>query len=188
MKRLLIALSLAASLFASAATNVATNTPLPDPVAAIKAAAPSNLNEVVISMLSGVKDAGGEIYTASKTAISKSVDFAVQQAPDVVHQFIVWHLIEQLTYYVLWMIPVALLLYGSKLIKRHYTDSVAGGTKWRDDDKGLNVFLRFVAVVAAVIVLMASTANVGIKAAQIGFAPKVFILDYVIKEAKELKN
>jgi hypothetical protein len=39
----------------------------------------TNLQAIVVDILRGAKNASGEIYQASKTAIVKSVDFALEQ-------------------------------------------------------------------------------------------------------------
>lgn len=44
----------------------------------------TTINDAVIDILRGVKGASGEIYQASKTAITKAVDFTMEQAPLVV--------------------------------------------------------------------------------------------------------
>ena len=44
----------------------------------------ATINDAVIDILHGAKTASGEIYQASKTAITKAVDFTIEQAPLVV--------------------------------------------------------------------------------------------------------
>lgn len=46
------------------------------------------INSVLIDILKGAKDAGSEIYGASKSGIVKAVDFAQEQAPMVVQEFL----------------------------------------------------------------------------------------------------
>ena len=64
----------------------------------------ATLNDVVIDILRGAKSAGSEFYQASKSAVVASVDFAKQQVPDVVEQFLKWKITEKVVYIVGWII------------------------------------------------------------------------------------
>jgi len=72
MKKLILALLvgvIAIPVFAQ--TN---QTVLEQATATAKATISTNLNEVIVDILRGVKTAGSEVYQASKQAITKSVD------------------------------------------------------------------------------------------------------------------
>jgi hypothetical protein len=75
LKHLLILLSTTTLLYGAES-----NQPGPT-LETVKIAAQTNLNQVMIEILSGVKTAGSEIYDASKSALKKSVDFVSEQAP-----------------------------------------------------------------------------------------------------------
>lgn len=70
----------------------------------VSAEAQETLNGVLIDMLKGVKTASGEIYDASRTGITKAVDFAMEQAPLVVQEFLKWKMAEAIISLIFWVI------------------------------------------------------------------------------------
>ena len=48
------------------------------------------INNVLVNILRGAQDASSEIYGASKVGIIKAVDFASEQAPLVIQEFLAW--------------------------------------------------------------------------------------------------
>jgi hypothetical protein len=94
----------------------------------------TNLNEVVISMLQGVKTASGEIYDASKTAIIKSVDFASEQAPLVVKEFLHWKMAQAVIYAIIWIIPsLAFFWFARKARLLAKSDKIPENDKYTTD-------------------------------------------------------
>ncbi|RTK98591.1 MAG: hypothetical protein EKK57_11375 [Proteobacteria bacterium] len=69
------------------------------------------LNSVLIDMLKGVKTEGANIYTASKTALIKAVDFANEQAPQVVYEFLKWKMMEAIVYLVVGVVAIVIIGY-----------------------------------------------------------------------------
>ena len=54
------------------------------------------INSVVIDILKGVKETGSEVYGATKEGLVKAVDFAQEQAPLVIQEFLSWKFYEAL--------------------------------------------------------------------------------------------
>lgn len=152
----------------------------------VKQSVTTNLNEVVVQMLSGLKDASGEVYAASKMALVKSIDVVKEQAPDVVRQFIAWSFARSLLLYLVWLIPVGAGIYAAIRVKRYGRDN--GIAQWNDDDKIGNVVTIILFWCASAVIFMVDTCNYGMDCLQIAVAPKVYILQYVIETAKALHN
>lgn len=77
---------------------------------AIAVGAPTNINQVLVEILSGTRDAAKEIYGASKKAIHKSIDFVGEQTPDIIKQFLMWRFVSAAIWAVVWLIVSALFL------------------------------------------------------------------------------
>lgn len=68
------------------------------------------INSVLVDILKGVKDTGREIYGASKTGIVKTVDFAQEQAPLVVQEFLTWKFAQATIWTVISVIGLIVLV------------------------------------------------------------------------------
>jgi len=148
-------------------------TVLEQATATARASVSTNLNEVIVDILRGVKTAGGEVYSASKTAITKSVDFTMEQAPLVVKEFLMWRFTKAIIWFVVFSIVGGLLFYAARQIKLYagtvpsYVASDAHGMKW------------VVRSIACAILLI----NFGVNAmeiAKISVAPRVYLIEYVV--------
>lgn len=137
----------------------------------------TNLNQAMIEILSGVKVASGEIYTASKEAITKSITFVEKETPDVLHQFILLHIMENLVFYVVWLIvPIVFWVAANKISKYR----VSNKEHWYDDDILGNYMVQWILIVVGFFVLMVNTCNYGLDALKIYIAPKVYILEHIV--------
>lgn len=136
--------------------------------------AATNLNQVMIEILSSGHAVGSEIYQASKSAIKKSVDFATEQAPDVVRQFLHWKLAEALIWLAMWVAMAALCFWLAYRLKAWAIKNP------HDSDCGGAVGGRWVLIVAGAGTLIISIGMQGIAIAQITIAPKVYIIEYVV--------
>jgi len=68
------------------------------------------VNSILIDVLKGVKDAGSEMYATSKVGLAKAVDFAMEQAPIVVQEFISWKMGDAIFNCIFYSIGVIILL------------------------------------------------------------------------------
>lgn len=126
MKTILLTATILTLAFSGLAqTSPSTNKPVSvgSVVDTVKTTMSTNLNEVVIQMLSGFKDAGGEVYGASKVALAQSVDFVKEQAPDIIREFIAWNFFENLTFYLIWLIPSVVFIFMYRFAKRYAKDN-----------------------------------------------------------------
>lgn len=81
---------------------------------AVKEIPQETFNSVFLQMLTGVKDASGEIYTASKDMISSAISFSMEQAPQVVHEFILWAIVKNSITVFIFFLVFGIFLYFNK--------------------------------------------------------------------------
>lgn len=145
----------------------------------------STLNDVVIDILRGAKTASSEVYSASKSAVIASIDFAKEQVPDVVDQFIRWKLFETIVNIVGWIIFVIFVLYISKKITQ-WTD------KFREKHPDelhhyrdityyeVGMTGKWVTRIIAIVIIVTNVWGNGMIISKILVAPKVFLIEYVV--------
>lgn len=131
------------------------------------------INNVLIDILKGAKDAGSEIYGASKTGIVKAVDFAQEQAPLVVQEFLSWKFANAFIWTIVAAISIITLLvvaYKCKnwLNKEEYIDDEAFPFI-------IMVACLFVSIAVAFEGLVPSIEQM----VKVKVAPRVFIIEWV---------
>lgn len=173
---LLVLFALVTPTFAQTNTNTAVSTGV---LEAAKQTVATNLNEVIIDMLRGVKVASGEVYQASKTAIVKSVDFTMEQAPQVVKEFLVIRAVSSVRWLIVWALVATGLFYVAKCARKHSlaskNDSEEQAFAW-----GANWILS---IIACIILIMSLSLN-GMNIAKITLAPRVYLIEYVVDTFK----
>lgn len=128
----------------------------------------TNITQAIVSILGGAKDVGGDIYDTSKLAISKSVDFVKQQAPDLIESFVKWKFVEAAVYTVAGAIGLILAIYlGIYFSKKAYSSG--------------EEFLIMPAIFsfAATIPSMIGFSNI-MTCLYIYTAPKVYLIEYIM--------
>lgn len=136
----------------------------------VKQNAATNINQAVIQILAGVKDASGEIYGVSKTVIANSYEFVKTEAPEVIKEFLRWHLVRAC------VIIVALSLVSFLLFWN--------ANKW--DDGGMGPPAIIVQTLALGLLLGGLIPNVLI-IGKILAAPRVYIIEYVVDTVQNHK-
>ena len=191
MKTLFFSLitSLAIMFNAVAQDNAASSTNLSTSVVATTNTSPATLqatlNDVVIDILRGAKSASGEVYQASKSAVVASVEFAKNQVPDVVEQFLRWKITEKVVYIVGWLVVAVLLVYISRSFNTFATNfrktNPDSFTRYSNPvDYDFAVFFKWATRVGAVAIIVINIWLNGMTIAKILIAPKVYIMEYVI--------
>lgn len=131
-------------------------------------------------MLKGAKDAGSEIYAAGKYSIIKAVDFAQEQAPMVVNEFVTWKFYEALTNFVLYMIPVIVMLSIIIYAIRYFRSD-----KYKSDEVcvtlGISTLLSIVLSSVIFATYIVPAVNIMVKAK---IAPRVFVIEWVSDQIK----
>ena len=140
----------------------------------------ATINDAVIDILHGAKTASGEIYQASKTAITKAVDFTIEQAPLVVTEFLHWKLAEATIYSIAWLIPaIALLFIGRACYKRSISPTVPAVDRVKTDQNDYAI-LKWVARFAALTFITINLTTQGLTITKIIVAPRVYLIEYVV--------
>ena len=135
------------------------------------------LNDAIVSVLTGVKNAGGEIYAASKTAIASSVDFLSQQTPQINDEFLRWKTAEALLYIGVFLLVLIIAIIVAKLISKGIKTN-----KFDNDDTAMILMwvLRIVPLVAFIICLSVNSFTI----IKIKVAPRVYLIEYVVSYIK----
>jgi hypothetical protein len=149
---------------------------------------PTNLNEVVIGILQGVKSAGGEIYSASKTAIVQSVDFAKEQAPLVVKEFLHWKLAEAIIWLAIWSVPAFTLFWFARKCRiRAESDDVPAHDRHTTDKTDFTAG-KWILRTIGLIILTISLGMNAMTITKIAIAPRVFLIDYVVSTIQDMQQ
>lgn len=172
---LFVALAFASPALAQTNTN-APQTVLEQVKDAAKQTVATNINQVMVQILTGVKDASGEIYGASKVAVGQAYEFVKKEAPEVIVEFLRWRLIQAIIWALLFLSIAGLLFFFARQLKLwviknpdSYSDNIeaAIGVKW-----GLRI--------AACIMIIATLTINGMTVGKIIAAPRVYIIEYVV--------
>ena len=153
---------------ATPATNV--QSVLGQVTATAKQTVTTNINQVMVEILSGVKDASGEMYHFSKQEIGQGYDYLKSQAPDTIKEFLLWQATKNIFYIVLWCSIAAVIFFFARKFRLY-------GQKEEDTDA--LVFMWILRIVACVMIFGA-VASYGLNVAKVAVAPRVFIIQYVI--------
>lgn len=142
--------------------------------AAAKQTIATNVNQVMVQILTGVKDASGEIYGVSKVAVAQSYDYVKKETPEVIKEFLLWKLVESSIYAAGWTAVACLLFLFSSILAKHipgfeYDENIAAGK-----------FFRWFMVVAASLIIVTSLSMNGMTIGKILVAPRVYIIEYVV--------
>jgi len=140
----------------------------------------ATVNDAVIGILNGVKIGSGEIYQASKTAITKAVDFTIEQAPLVVSEFLHWKMAEAIIYLVAWSIPSIILLFIARAFNKQSKSAEVPKTDSYKTDQNDYAILKWVFRGIALIGLMVVLVNYGMTITKIAVAPRVYLIEYVV--------
>ena len=140
----------------------------------------TNLNDVVIDILRGAKSAGSEIYAASKSAITKSVDFTLEQTPLVVKEFLHWRLAQCIIWVLIFATPALALLYFSRRFRLRSVAADVPATDRYRATKTDYVMLKWIARVVALVILLVTIGINSMTITKIIVAPRVYLIEYVV--------
>ena len=144
-----------------------TNAPAVQPPTTLEKLGGTNLQDVVIDILRGAKTASAEVYDTSKHAITKAVDFTMEQAPLVVKEFLHWQVAQSIVWLLIWISVASFVFFVAyKLI---------GGSGGRGDDHFAGWLLRGIGVC----ILILNFGFNGLHITKVCVAPRVFLIEYV---------
>ena len=141
----------------------------------------TNINQVLIEMLSGVKDASKEMYGASKEAVHKSVDFIAEQAPDVIKQFLMWRFFRAVTWACIFTFVAGVCLFFVNKLKK-YQAVADKGSRYNDNpsEHQVTTFFKWALGVVACLFIIFGVGTNAFEMVKIKVAPKVYIIEYVV--------
>ncbi len=137
------------------------------------------VNSILIDVLKGVKDAGSEMYATSKVGLAKAVDFAVEQAPIVVQEFLSWKMGEAIFNVVAYTIATIVLFFVLRFLLKKIKEADMNCSPEEIVPIGLG-FL-FCSAVFCLIIFTQLKPNIE-TIIKIKLAPRVYILEYVTKK------
>jgi uncharacterized membrane protein YraQ (UPF0718 family) len=126
------------------------------------------INSVLIDILKGAKDAGSEIYGASKTGIVKAVEFAQEQSPMVVQEFLMWKFAQSVIWVIVGVIALGVLSY---LFKKC--------VDWLPESEGESIIPGFFCVIMIVLVCCMTVVPNIEQMVKVKVAPRVFMIEWV---------
>jgi len=165
MKKLTIALSILTLSFAAyagptnAAPTILTNT---------------NIQNAISGILMGVKDAGGEVFNASKDVIAGGIDLVKTQAPELITEFLKWKFTEAMIWFIF---SLTLLTAGIIAAVKFFTYYNKHSREY--GSKGYILGGVLFGILPAIAGLIMSVCNI-FPVIQIWIAPKIYLLEYVM--------
>ena len=130
------------------------------------------INAVLIDILKGAKDASSEIYGASKTGIVKAVEFAQEQSPMVVQEFLLWKFAQSVIWVIVGVIAIGVLGF---LIKK----CVSKLKNSKSDEDQIYVLPIIISVVLSVVICFANIVPNVEQIVKVKVAPRVFMIEWV---------
>ena len=120
----------------------------------------SALDEALIGVINKATAVTGDAIDGVKSVTGKTVDFVIAQAPELIHQLLVWKLIEAILYFVLSIISIILCVHFTK--------------KFFESSDGVILIFTGVLGILSIILSISSFSNI----LQISFAPKIYLIEY----------
>lgn len=144
--------------------------------------AKTNMTSIMIDILSGVRDAGKDIYGVTKDAIRTSVDFVKEQAPDVVQQFLKWQIAKHSFYGIAFLLFAVGLIFTARYLRKSVLPNI--DRDYNDYNSGAPVGFTWVGIVVcrigACLLLVFGLGSNLMDVTKIAIAPKVYIIEYVV--------
>jgi FtsH-binding integral membrane protein len=133
------------------------------------------INTILIDVLKGVKETGSELYAAGKAGVAQAVDFALQQAPLVVQEFLSWKMSEAIINLIFFGIGTVIMLFCLVFLLKKAKKNI-------DNDGIVPIFFGTCFTVIVLIALLGSIKKEIQTVVKIKLAPRVYIIEYVTKK------
>jgi len=137
------------------------------------------VNSILIDVLKGVKDAGSEVYATSKVGLAKAVDFAVEQAPIVVQEFLSWKMGEAVFNVIAYTIVTIVLLCVVRILLKKIRSTDMNSSP--EEIVPIALSFLFSLFVFCFITFFQLKPNIE-TIIKIKLAPRVYILEYLTKK------
>lgn len=130
------------------------------------------INTILIDVLKGVKETGSELYAAGKAGVAQAVDFALQQAPLVVQEFLSWKMSEAIINLIFFGIGTVILLFCLVFLLKKAKKNI-------ENDAIVPIFFGTLFTVITLIALLNNIKKDIQTIVKIKLAPRVYIIEYV---------
>lgn len=134
------------------------------------------VNSVLIDILRGAKEVGKDIYVSSKHSITAAVDFAQEQAPLVVQEFLNWKFYEALIVTIantgLLVISICVLYWSYKTIKSAFENIYVNEQRLFAIFPGIGAFFCLFISIGNILTNFKNLIKIQI-------APRIYIIEYV---------
>jgi FtsH-binding integral membrane protein len=130
------------------------------------------VNTILIDVLKGVKETGSELYAAGKAGVAQAVDFALQQTPLVVQEFLSWKMSEAIINLIFFGIGTVIMLFCLVFLLKKAKKNI-------ENEAIVAIFFGTVFTVIALIALLGNIKKDIQTIAKIKLAPRVYIIEYV---------
>lgn len=190
MKKNLLYLFLVLFLFAYPAlaqTNSATNAPvtLKGELAHAQQLVATNASQIMVEILTGVKNEGGKIYTGTKEALGQAYETVKKETPEVIREFMLWRMMHHGIWMVTFIVLAGIAFYWSRRFKK-LAEACPPPTENRYGhgytDHGKSAFqaAQYVLVAVTSLILLFGVFNNAYPMLKIAVAPRVYIIEYVV--------
>ena len=133
------------------------------------------INTILIDVLKGVKETGSELYAAGKAGVAQAVDFALQQAPLVVQEFLSWKMSEAIINLIFFGVGTVILFFCLVFLLKKAKKNI-------ENDAIVPIFFGTVFTVITLIALLGNIKKDIQTIVKIKLAPRVYIIEYVTKK------
>lgn len=133
------------------------------------------INTILIDVLKGVKETGSELYAAGKAGVAQAVDFALQQTPLVVQEFLSWKMSEAIINLIFFGVATVIMLFCLVFLLKKAKKNI-------ENDAIVPIFFGTLFTVITLIALLGNIKNDIQTIAKIKLAPRVYIIEYVTKK------
>ena len=130
------------------------------------------INTILIDVLKGVKETGSELYAAGKAGVAQAVDFALQQAPLVVQEFLSWKMSEAIINLIFFGVGTVILLFCLVFLLKKAKKNI-------ENDAIVPIFFGTLFTVITLIALLNNIKKDIQTVVKIKLAPRVYIIEYV---------
>ena len=130
------------------------------------------VNTILIDVLKGVKETGSELYAAGKTGVAQAVDFALQQTPLVVQEFLSWKMSEAIINLIFFGIGTVIMLFCLVFLLKKAKKNI-------ENDAIVPIFFGTLFTVITLIALLNNIKKDIQTIVKIKLAPRVYIIEYV---------
>ena len=130
------------------------------------------INTILIDVLKGVKETGSELYAAGKAGVAQAVDFALQQAPLVVQEFLSWKMSEAIINLIFFGVGTVILFFCLVFLLKKAKKNI-------ENDAIVPIFFGTLFTVITLIALLNNIKKDIQTVVKIKLAPRVYIIEYV---------